>query len=60
MRKLVVVAVLALVLAGGVLVAESPTAAACTGDPSVCGIVKDVRCTMEHGEAALDRCWRWV
>lgn len=42
--------------------AITPEAAACTGDPSVCGIKKSADCTLREGVSAkiLDECWRWL
>ncbi|HWH09152.1 MAG TPA: hypothetical protein VNX21_08120 [Candidatus Thermoplasmatota archaeon] len=58
--RIVLILACVLVLAG-VGVALAPAASACTGDPSVCGVLRDVKCTQREGvEDALEECWQWV
>lgn len=52
-----------LVLGATVLTFETPEAAACTGDPSVCGVKRSADCTTRDGAVTtsdLDRCWSWL
>lgn len=37
-----------------------PDAAACTGDPSVCGTVQDAKCTLREKTDALAECYNFI
>lgn len=60
MRAILLAAIIVGVAFAGV--AMTPEAAACTGDPSVCGIKKSAECTLREGVSAavLDECWKWL
>lgn len=46
-------------LLGGTVVA-APSATACTGDPSVCGLVQDAKCTLREKTDALNECHGFI
>lgn len=56
---LLAVIVLGVAFAG---LAATPEAAACAGDPSVCGVKRSAECTLRDGTVTLaDRaCWWWI